>query len=392
MDEQNPVAELPPWERVAPHLDDALADLEPADRDVVLLRFFQRKSARDMGEVLGVSEEAAQKRVSRALGRLRDVFLKRGLTVGTGALAVLIPANAVQAAPVGLTAAILSSGAVSAAGLTVATKIIAMTTLQKSLITATLAAAVGTGLYEVRQNLQLRDELRTTLQQQQPLAARAEALQRDQEEARRQLAALQEENSRLHSNTVELPRLRSEVGRLQQRLRELAQLNAAKTGPATAPFAEEAMAWKAKETRLLQLLDQTPQQRIPELGLLDKDAFLYAARDADLDTEVGIRQALSGLRLRAENQAAIRLQAALKAYSEAHPDTRPASATELAPYADPPLEAPILERYEVKNTGADVVAGWSGGWVLTQKQLVDAEYDTRWGISPVGFGPFPATE
>ena len=60
------------WEQIAPHLDAALGELSEADRDAVLLRYFEHKSAREMAQLLGVSEDAAQKRVSRAVERLRE--------------------------------------------------------------------------------------------------------------------------------------------------------------------------------------------------------------------------------------------------------------------------------------------------------------------------------
>src|SRR5580765_3966057 len=36
------------WEQIAPHLDPALGQLSEPDRDAVLLRYFQRQSAREM--------------------------------------------------------------------------------------------------------------------------------------------------------------------------------------------------------------------------------------------------------------------------------------------------------------------------------------------------------
>ena len=65
------------WEHVAPHLDDALGELDETDRDAVLLRYFEKKSAREMAAQLGISDDAAQKRVSRAVDCLREFFAKR---------------------------------------------------------------------------------------------------------------------------------------------------------------------------------------------------------------------------------------------------------------------------------------------------------------------------
>src|SRR5437667_3825471 len=133
------------WEDIAPHLDNALGELSEADRDALLLRYFEGKSAREIAQTLGTSEDAAQKRVSRAVERLREFFAKRGVTVGASGLAVVISANAVQAAPVGLvvtisTAVALAGTAITTSTAIAATKTIAMTTLQKLLITVTVAA------------------------------------------------------------------------------------------------------------------------------------------------------------------------------------------------------------------------------------------------------------
>ena len=68
------------WEHIAPHLDAALGELSEPDRDALLLRYFERKSAREMAQTLGTSEDAAQKRVSRAVERLREFFAKRNVT------------------------------------------------------------------------------------------------------------------------------------------------------------------------------------------------------------------------------------------------------------------------------------------------------------------------
>src|SRR5205807_744643 len=84
------------WESIAPYLDDALSQLSEPDRDALLLRYFERKTAREMAQALGISGEAAQKRVNRAVERLRTVFAKRGIAVGANGLVVLISVNAVQ--------------------------------------------------------------------------------------------------------------------------------------------------------------------------------------------------------------------------------------------------------------------------------------------------------
>ena len=214
------------WDHIAPHLDAALGDLSEPDRDAVLLRYFERQSARDMALTLGISDEAAQKRVSRAVERLREGFAKRGVTAGASGLAVVITANAVQAAPMGLalticTAAALTGTALATTATVTATKAIAMTALQKTVVTATIAVLAGVGIYEARQASQLRDEVQTLQQQQSPLAGLIAQLQSERDDATNRLRSLGEDNERLTRNTTELLRMRGEVGVLRRQVAEL---------------------------------------------------------------------------------------------------------------------------------------------------------------------------
>jgi len=210
------------WTQISPLLDDAMATLDETDRSAILLRYFENKNLREVGEALGASEDAAQKRVSRAVERLREFFSKRNVTIGAGGLAVLISANAVQSAPVGLAAAIsaaavLAGSAVHTSTVIAATKAIAMTTLQKTLVTATIAVLAGAGIYEARQAAQLRDQIHTLQQQQAPLADQIQQLQRERNDATNLVAGLRVENGQLRSNPneTELLKLRAEVMRLR---------------------------------------------------------------------------------------------------------------------------------------------------------------------------------
>ena len=94
------------WNQIAPHLDPALAELAEPDRNAVLLRFFERKTAREIGQRLGISEEAAQKRVHRAVDRLRSIFVSRGLAVPSASLAGVLTIHAVHAAPAALASSV----------------------------------------------------------------------------------------------------------------------------------------------------------------------------------------------------------------------------------------------------------------------------------------------
>lgn len=232
MHDFNPAPEVAPdWEMIRPSLDAAMAGLNDADRDALLLRFFKKQDYRTVGSALGVSENTAQQRVIRALEKLRKSLTRHGITTSSAALSAALAANAVQAAPVGLAAtvsacAMLATPAIFISTPTViaAAKTIAMTTLQKTLITATIAIALGTGIYEARQVSALRHNVRTLQEQQEPLLGLIQQLRMERDASTNQLGALSDAVARANNNTAELLRLRSEVGTLHLRTNELAKL------------------------------------------------------------------------------------------------------------------------------------------------------------------------
>jgi RNA polymerase sigma factor (sigma-70 family) len=87
------------WQEVAPHLDAALGGIGEQDRIVILQRFFQRQSLREVGGALGVSEDAARMRVNRALEKLRDFLAREGVACSAAMLTVVLSERAVHAAP-----------------------------------------------------------------------------------------------------------------------------------------------------------------------------------------------------------------------------------------------------------------------------------------------------
>jgi RNA polymerase sigma factor (sigma-70 family) len=107
---------------LSPILDEALMELREKDRQAVLLRFFESKNFREVGEALGVGEDAAQKRVVKALDQLTRFFRRRGYPVSAVTLTAAALHGATQAAPAGLASlaaqtALQSAGAASLAGM-----------------------------------------------------------------------------------------------------------------------------------------------------------------------------------------------------------------------------------------------------------------------------------
>jgi RNA polymerase sigma factor (sigma-70 family) len=97
------------WQQLAPYLEHAVASLSEVDRSVVLLRFYERKSLSEIGQRLQISEEAAKKRVSRSVDKLREFLTRRGITMGAAAIGAVLLEKTVQAAPATLSSSIVSA-------------------------------------------------------------------------------------------------------------------------------------------------------------------------------------------------------------------------------------------------------------------------------------------
>lgn len=102
------------WIRIAPHLDQAVAALSETDRAAILLRFYERKTLLEIGQRLGLSEEAAKKRVSRAVDKLRTLLSQHGVALGAVVLVGVLGQHTVHAAPEALVTSVAgASGSAS---------------------------------------------------------------------------------------------------------------------------------------------------------------------------------------------------------------------------------------------------------------------------------------
>ena len=133
----------PDWAELAPLLDSAIGELKRRDRDAVLLRFFERKDIHAVGEALCISDDAAQKRIERALEKLRVILTRRGVTLSTPMLAAAITGGGIHSAPAGLTVAVAAASL--AAPLTpigaILFKIMATTKIKAAIVTVVVAGA-----------------------------------------------------------------------------------------------------------------------------------------------------------------------------------------------------------------------------------------------------------
>ncbi|MCI0747067.1 MAG: sigma-70 family RNA polymerase sigma factor [Verrucomicrobia subdivision 3 bacterium] len=194
------------WEQIAPRLDEALAQLSAIERDVILWRYFERRTAEQIGGRLGLTAEAAQKRVARALERLRGILAARGLTAPTASLAALLSAQALHSAPVGLAASAITTASAAAVLPAASTlQILMASTKVKIGLAAVAAASITTPLVLQHQtNSRLRDEIaRLRIELATPPPAQASDTS---------------ELERLRAEHEELLRLRGQVTQLRQQL------------------------------------------------------------------------------------------------------------------------------------------------------------------------------
>ena len=142
------------WNKVSPELEWAVDGLREKDRAAVLLRFYRQMSFAEVGQSLGISEEAARKRVGRALENLRGVLAKKGVVAGVAALGVLMMENVTAAAPAGLVKAVtaaVGSGGTGSAGIIAkgAMKMMAWAKMRVAAGLVIIAALAGVATLEV---------------------------------------------------------------------------------------------------------------------------------------------------------------------------------------------------------------------------------------------------
>ena len=141
------------WPHISPLLDLAINGLNEKDRHVIVLRYFQDKSLKEIGAAMGISEEATKKRVNRAVEKLQKFLLRHGVNSTAAIITGAISKNSVQAAPVALaksiTAGAVAKGtAASASTLTLmkgALKLMAWTKAKTAMVAGlAVILAVGT--------------------------------------------------------------------------------------------------------------------------------------------------------------------------------------------------------------------------------------------------------
>lgn len=138
----------PDWLQLSPLLDEAMHQLDEAEREAVLLRHFENRSYAEVGTQIQLTENAARMRVERALEKLHGILVKQGAALSAVALAGLLGANAVVAAPAHLAAKVVAgtlAGVAVGGAASVLSQVFAVlkTKAAMSVVAAALVAGLG---------------------------------------------------------------------------------------------------------------------------------------------------------------------------------------------------------------------------------------------------------
>lgn len=177
------------WQEILPHLDDLLDGLPKQERHLLLARFVEEKSFRELARESGKTEAACKMRVKRTLEKLRTSLTARGATVSVATLGLALSAELSRALPLSLAAGLPSKALAAAAslkstGLVTSHLIHFMNTTKTSTI-ALAVIAIGAVPIALQHSsaLHLREELVTLQAQVQP-ASESSRVARDASESR----------------------------------------------------------------------------------------------------------------------------------------------------------------------------------------------------------------
>jgi RNA polymerase sigma factor (sigma-70 family) len=219
-------------------LDDGLLKLRKADREALMLRYFEGRTHREIGALLGAREDAVRMRIDKALARLTQFFRQRGYAVPAVATTASVLSRAAKAAPTGFAHAVAKSaltvgGAGALAGFKLlAGRLVGLTNSQTLALCVALSATPIAGGWLAKQNA---------------IGSLAHA--------RANIEAVREQNDQ---SSASLDRLRAESSRLDASLAEALNAQARYD-----EGARKLQAWKARARDLLNNSDSHWPEDLP---------------------------------------------------------------------------------------------------------------------------------
>jgi len=335
------------WEEIRGVLDEALDTLSENDRQAIILRFFEEQSYPVMGEKLGLREATVRRRVDRALEKLRLRLQQKGIASTAAVLSGALSTHSVLGAPAGLAGVVAAT--IAATPFLVPPPLIGllhfMSVTKLTTIVAGLVIIVGGVVFLM------------------PRSSEPEVLAIPAATAQPVVTLLERETP------------------LQEKLAGVVKDYHDNGGGVSSATAEA----EAKIAALRDVLARLPEQGIPELKLAT-NADWHLAVEGALETAEDYRRALGKLRARAESQLAKRVQPALREYLQSNGGVFPTNTQELQLFVGGEVNREMLGRYTIVPASEIKNVRMGGEWAITQRELIDSDYDSHSVIGPNGFG------
>ncbi|MEO7412640.1 MAG: TonB family protein [Opitutaceae bacterium] len=235
------------WSRLRPVLDVAIKQLPPADRDAILLRFFEGRAFASIGERLRLTENAARMRVERSLDKLRVELARHGISSTSGALATVLISQAVTAAPLPLASSVTTAALTGTAATGAAVSFLQLMAITKTQLALTGVLLIGGGATIVSQQ-----QAQTALQKEIVLSTGRSSELAQLSGDNRELVRRDSELNLLRSHSSEVETLRAEIRGLNDRAKAAALKAAALAAGKSAGPTEEELAF-------IKTLDRVPK-------------------------------------------------------------------------------------------------------------------------------------
>jgi RNA polymerase sigma factor (sigma-70 family) len=207
---------------LAAEIDEGLLALGGKEREALMLRYFEGRSHREIGALLGAREDAVRMRITKALDRLTQFFRKRGYAVPAAATTAAVLGGSAKAAPAGFAlmaanSALTAGGAGAATGFKLAwIKFMGLTKTQTALVAAVIAAGPiawewNAGRVSLRQSALIQSNLETVRGGQEESSAELDRLRAEAARLDAALAGVAANESRYEAAAGKLDLLKARL-------------------------------------------------------------------------------------------------------------------------------------------------------------------------------------
>ena len=214
------------------------------------------------------------------------------------------------------------------------------------------------------------------------LTLQLDSLQTEKREALTKIVSLEAETKQLKAQLAEHVKSGSNGAQKASVVASLATSQMADS-ESELPFTKAVLALALKAGRLNAQLQRQTELDIPELQYLDEGDWLHFAKEADLDSDIGVRKALAEIRKQAKDRFATIAMQAFGDFMKASGGQPPLSLDQLRSHFPESVDSSLLNRYQL--VPAPVGTQLGSPVILSEKSPVDLEYDTEFKIGPTGW-------